>query len=113
MMAANFGWNFPPGVSGNEIEIAGADWEGEIERSCDQTDVEIAVLGPESRDLLAANRTGITTTMLVDFVKSMVTVTVPECPFIDGEVYAWSYNGVLTWTCPVCGHEYTEDARDI
>lgn len=103
---------YPPGVTGNELEIAGPSWEGEITRTCMQTDVELEVLGSESRDLLSANLTGITTTMVVDFVKSAVTITVPECPFIDGEAYAWVYNGVLVWTCPVCGHEYTEDRRD-
>ena len=25
----NFGWNYPPGVTGNEIEIAGPDYEKE------------------------------------------------------------------------------------
>ncbi len=26
--------NYPPGVTGNEIEIAGADWENETDKEC-------------------------------------------------------------------------------
>ena len=27
--------NYPPGVTGNEFEIAGPDWEGPIDRDCE------------------------------------------------------------------------------
>lgn len=27
--------NYPPGVTGNEFEIAGPDWEHEVEGTCD------------------------------------------------------------------------------
>ena len=30
----NFGWDYPPGVSGREYEIAGADYQKEVEGEC-------------------------------------------------------------------------------
>jgi hypothetical protein len=32
----SFGWNYPPGVSGNEYQIAGPDYETEREELCIQ-----------------------------------------------------------------------------
>lgn len=101
--------NYPPGVTGNEIQIAGPSWEGEITRTCTAEDVEVEILGTDALALLAENRAGRTTTMVVDFVRSAYSAYLPECPFIDGEVYAWAYDGVLSWTCPVCGGEYEEE----
>lgn len=31
---ANFGWDYPPGVTGNEYEIAGPDYEKETDELC-------------------------------------------------------------------------------
>ena len=31
-----FGWDYPPGVSGNEFEIAGPDYEAVELRACDE-----------------------------------------------------------------------------
>tara|TARA_Y100001949_G_C15909776_1_gene296327 strand:- start:342 stop:617 length:276 start_codon:yes stop_codon:yes gene_type:complete len=33
---ANFGWNYPPGVTGREYEIAGPDDEWESEHYCEK-----------------------------------------------------------------------------
>ena len=30
----DFGWNYPPGVTGNEYAIAGADYEKEVKGGC-------------------------------------------------------------------------------
>ncbi len=30
----NFGWDFPPGVTGNELEMAGPDREAESDEPC-------------------------------------------------------------------------------
>ena len=35
-MSRIFGWDYPPGVTGNEYEIAGADYEKEVEGKCPQ-----------------------------------------------------------------------------
>ena len=82
--------NYPPGVTGREFAIAGPDWEGEEQRTCENTDVEVVIQG----------------------VDGPVAITLPECPVIDFEVGAWAFGGVLHWTCPVCGREYEEDGRD-
>jgi len=39
-MMANLGSNYPPGVTGNEYEIAGPDFESEGDRYCDQCEKE-------------------------------------------------------------------------
>lgn len=31
---ANFGWDYPPGVTGNELEIARPDYEKETDEPC-------------------------------------------------------------------------------
>ena len=33
-MSRLFGWYYPPGVTGNEYEIAGADYEKELDTPC-------------------------------------------------------------------------------
>lgn len=30
----NFGWNYPPGVTGNEFAISGPDYEHEVKGEC-------------------------------------------------------------------------------
>lgn len=35
---ANFGWNYPPGVTGSEYEIAGPDYEKELDDLCPECD---------------------------------------------------------------------------
>jgi transcription elongation factor Elf1 len=37
-MGNPFGWDYPPGVTGNELEIAGPDWEGIEDWSCPNCD---------------------------------------------------------------------------
>lgn len=36
----NFGWSYPPGISGNEYEIAGPDQDGEDDRWCKDCEKE-------------------------------------------------------------------------
>ena len=81
--------NYPPGVSGNELELAGPSWEGMVERTCTAQNVQLKVVGAEPGTL--------------------IDVELDSCPWVDGEVEAWEYGGTLAWTCPVCGREYTED----
>lgn len=110
----SYGSNLPPGVTGNELEIAGPSSEGEVSRSCTQTHVEIEILGDEAKKILAARKhsTAWGAVTAEDLASMAVTIALDECPFIDMEVDAWVYGGVLNWTCPVCGREYEEDGRD-
>lgn len=82
--------NYPDNVTGREYEIAGPDWDGDIERTCATKNVTITIVDREDD--------GNTFVLEVD-----------ECPLIDREVYAQRYNGVLSWTCPACGTEHIED----
>lgn len=116
--------NYPPGVTGRELEIAGPDWEGDIERECTNTDIELEIILPEDIKSLKsiAAATGsqgsgkrrdadIMQQSMKRFFSRMLTVSLDECPF-SGEVEAWSYGKVLHWTCPVCEREYEESDYD-
>lgn len=90
------GWNLPPGVTGREYEIAGPDWDGDIERTCGAVNVTIT---------------------LVDKVDdgNTFTIEMDECPLIDHVVYAERYMGVTSWLCPACGtaHEEEYEGPDV
>lgn len=88
---ANFGWDLPPGVTGRELEIAGPDWEGELEVECDAENVTVRALSRTSES-------------------GFVEVDLNDCVYV-GAVDAWSYGGVTHWTCPLCGTEHDIDER--
>lgn len=106
--------NYPRGVTGRELEIAGPDWEGETERSCTQKDVTLFVMtGDAAGSIVLWHKVHPDQPMTAEqLLSNCVEVEVEECPAIDMEVDAWAYGGILHWTCPVCGHEYEEDRRD-
>lgn len=112
--------NYPPGVTGNEYEIAGPDWEGEVEVSCDAQNVQLYVLSGEADTALTLMTRlrvddpvgAATLPRLVQTVRNgLIEVPLDECPF-EGEVYGWAFHGVLTWVCPLCQTEHQEDGRD-
>lgn len=41
----NFGWSYPPGVTGNELQIAGPDYERESDTPCSVCGAETMELG--------------------------------------------------------------------
>lgn len=113
--------NYPPGVTGHELEIAGPDWEGEIERACSTRNIEMDMFTDEDvalirRVALATGGQGrgkrrdadVMQHSLRGALSRMITVTLDTCPF-EGEVAAWRYERVLHWMCPLCGAEYSED----
>ena len=100
--------NYPPGVTGNEIEIAGPSWEGTIERSCDQTDVTIQILNYDSvRTIRLLSHRG-RPLEAREIRRACPDFFLAECPAKDIDVDAWAFGGVLHWTCPACSHEYEE-----
>lgn len=115
----SFGWSYPPGVTGNELEIAGPSWEGEVERTCTEDDAELTFKALDTPQLeklkgLAVSKrpdAGVIQYELKKIIAHLLTVAVVDCPF-EGTVDAWAHDGRLHWTCPVCGHEYEEDQRD-
>jgi len=75
-----YGWDYPAGVTGNEAAIAGASWDGEVEVSCQGTNVTI----------LAQLATGGTGEVYLD-----------ACPY-EGPVEVACFGGVASYTCPMC-----------
>lgn len=84
--------NLPPGVTGREYAIAGADWSGSATVEC----------GLEDRTLKVCP---------VGHPEIELHVEVPVCPF-EGEVDAETYRGVRTWTCPLCLGEHEDEIDD-
>lgn len=113
--------NYPPGVTGNELEIAGPDWEGEIEVTCGERDVSLQCM--ENGDIDNIKRIasvkgaqGSGKTRDADVIQQslrralsrLIDVTLAVCPF-EGEVAAWRYRRVLHWQCPLCGTEHERE----
>lgn len=110
--------NYPPGVTGNEPEIAGPSWEGQVERDCPDGG-EVYVV---SRDLVRRMQLWQQTKDShgdVLFYERMLLAAVArdlkqlspidmDCPFY-GTVDAVIYGGTLRWECPLCGTEYEEE----
>lgn len=114
--------NYPPGVTGRELQIAGPDWEGSVQRECTQEDVLVQVIKDpaetkRSLETLAdVVKYGVATrpsaAMAYERLKrNIVVAELPKCPF-SGQVDAWTYRESLRWTCPTCGHEYDEYLDD-
>lgn len=114
--------NYPPGVTGYEYAINGPDWEGEVDRECRQKGVTATVapvdLVEALNDLVdkkdkpsAAHALRYVLDLLTPPQAAWIPVELDECQF-TGDVEASSYNGVLWWTCPMCGAEHEEELYD-
>ena len=108
--------NYPPGVTGLEFEIAGPDWDGEMDVECGAW----ADLWVVSNDLARGlkDAVGSKDQALVNAAISWAdTEPVPvqtqgTCPFA-GEVVAWTYAGELFWNCPVCDTGHVQDLDEL
>lgn len=116
--------NYPPGVTGHELEIAGPDWEGEIEVTCGTEDVMVAMLAVDDLETMkriaavkGAQGAGkqrdadVIQMTMRRALSRLVTLDLKVCPFV-GSVEAWRYGGVTHWACPVCGVEHDEGPED-
>jgi len=81
------GWDYPPGVTGNEREIAGNDSEFEAERECTSYAVYTA-LGKDGQRIEVE----------------------ADCPFV-GEVTVAAHRAQEFWVCPLCGAEHNEEVE--
>ena len=104
--------NYPDNVTGDEFELAGPDWSGSLEIECGVM-TELTVMNPAiSAALYVAKNTRNTADLrdvlnqFIDFSDVYQVQTV--CPF-DGEVDAWSFEGLMHWQCPLCDWEHTWD----
>lgn len=88
--------NYPPGVTGNEWQIAGGK-ELTVTRECK---------GTEARVYPACLVDQLAQGYWVDLTGTAV-VTEYDCTF-SGQVDAEVYDYELCWTCPTCGYENVE-----
>jgi len=105
--------NYPPGVTGNEPEINGPEWEGTVERACEQ-EADLNIVGQEVASLINAY----VTSQYDEFVekrllraikyKNRPFILSTDCPFYD-TVDAVIYDGMLRWECPLCGYDHEEE----
>jgi hypothetical protein len=129
--------NYPPGVTGNEYEIAGAPVAG-LEVECHVEGVTVvpievarghlrwmkdwATLSWLTKDLATEKIRPMTGDERVDRIKVQVEAALAdlekamrpgdeECGF-SGEVDAEWFGNVRRWTCPWCGAEHEDDTDD-
>jgi hypothetical protein len=123
------GSNYPPGVTGREYQIAGPDYERTVKRACRASDVEITLpnddvpglahlaLGILDGKILirrGADPVARAKTRLQEIISAYENgskIDVAECPF-DGEVDVQGFQGVETWTCPLCGTDHEDDIEE-
>lgn len=121
--------NYPPGVTGREWQIAGADREVDERRTCGAENVEVLVPRDEVEsyiDLALGVLTGrvlvregadrvdraiVHLTRAFEAFKGMDKTEVAVCPF-DGTVTVQQYGTTLTWVCPLCDTDHEEDLAD-
>jgi maleate cis-trans isomerase len=117
-----FGWSYPPGVTGNEYEIAGPDYEQEEKRACGQRDVVWHVVSSAGASAVALLVTQLRKVVLdasgVEELRKLYStallaegvdeVAFEVCPF-DGEVLVQGFRGKRWWRCPGCGTEHEAD----
>ena len=114
--------NYPPGVTGNEYEIAGPDKEWEDEHwECTNQKYEVAIVpqslvrsckkfsdGVYQTEEIEERKRNITHYMhSIRFnlqSNEIVEQTMP-CGYI-GDVIKQMYNGMIFWTCPRCNKDY-------
>jgi hypothetical protein len=113
--------NYPPGVTGNEYEIAGPDWEETVYRSCDSQ--KEFVIWPHEVNIILEQISKLEdspqkfyhlpelTTKLVQALRFGEASSVDSpCPF-EGDVDAQGYGHTILWTCPLCNTDH-EDNND-
>lgn len=120
--------NYPPGVTGNEFEIAGPDREVTETRECEAQDQHFHVLTRDGRNALAelggivaeVHDSGTVHPTTFDAILSVtrrverevVSVEEADCPFV-GEVDVAYFRSSCWWTCPVCGSEHQIEADEL
>lgn len=103
--------NLPPGVTGNEYEIAGPDFERDEYRECPMEGTTVRTISgygmnrlDEAIAMLSAG--GANLVVVLAHLRSaradIDTIDIDgECPF-GGDVTVAGYGGVVSWECPAC-----------
>ena len=100
------GGYYPDGVSGREWQIAGPDFEQDMERFCG-ADVETVPLHL-AQEILEDMVAG--TPVRPDDYAILLRQSqrAGTCGFL-GEVFVTGYGLTYTWTCPACGTEHEDE----
>jgi hypothetical protein len=117
--------NYPPGVTGNEYEIAGADEEWVEERACNNEEFDYVMVSPEAfkyASQLGSKYWSLTEqdqiakeigkhlrqlNSLFNVTGGNSVVQYGKCGFV-GDVMLESYRDTIYWTCPICAKDYEE-----
>lgn len=117
--------NYPPGVSGNEYEIAGPDAEWEEEFECTNDEFDYVMISPYAFKYASelASKYSRTDTLndvkdnlyrylshlnaCLNFADITTEVQYGKCGYV-GDVLKQSYRDRIWWNCPYCGKEYEE-----
>ena len=120
--------NYPPGVTGNEYEIAGPDREWSEEFECSNEEFEYVMITPYAYEFCSElgnkiysikGKEDLQTNLYkyISMINSMFNMSdittetqVKKCGFV-GEVDKQSYGGQIWWECPQCGKEYEEEVE--
>lgn len=120
----NMSSNYPPGVTGNEYEIAGADYEVEDTFVCNNVVTYVKVDSKIANHIsyIRERMRGKIDTMNINDKLEMykwldilqMDINNASKPFdevcgYDGEIIKEAYKGMLYWECPNCRKTYEEE----
>mgnify|MGYP001278405177 CR=1 FL=1 len=104
--------NYPPGVTGNEFQISGPDFEQEVDQEClSDTQVVPVSLFDEMWEYVRKylvpddDREHVLDKLEMFNLLRSQSETEGTCGF-EGEALTLGYRGNYWWTCPACGAEH-------
>lgn len=113
--------NYPDGVSGNEFEIAGPDYEETEHVECDSDSVPsvpvFLIVQWASHVEALADRGLINTESIIEQLWELgaqvgrATDEDGHCTF-EGDADVIGFQGARWWTCPACETEHEKDQHD-
>lgn len=127
--------NLPPGVTGNEWQIAGAECEWDEVVECNQPGISVRTISKYGESLLTdaierlvtaqrslgdgelgATIAGTNITLATGRIRSALSEielaeTETPCPFV-GPVTIQRYGGMDQWECPLCRHQHEIEVED-
>lgn len=121
--------NYPPGVTGRELEISGPDNEWEEHFECSNEKMEYVMITPYAHKFCSEMGKKIHRTLgqeelqknwyhyasTINALFNMADLTseiqIAECGYV-GLVTKQSYRGEIWWNCPKCGESYEDEVDD-
>lgn len=110
--------NLPPGVTGGEYQIAGAQAEVDQVMECEAEDVQITTLSPFGQDRikkaldLMREDPGKPARDIYSYLLTaqdeVNKVDMEICPFV-GNVTVYRHGASQWWRCPLCNHDHQDE----